>query len=133
MKVLVCGDRNWTDAGAIACRLRTFPPGTVVIHGDARGADRLAGEEAGQLGFAVQAFPAEWSKFGLAAGPVRNRQMLDQHPDLVLAFHENLSRSKGTADCIRQAKQRGIPVELIGRIEAGSQKESCDAESVDVS
>ena len=40
--------------------------------------------------------------------------MLDPNEDLVLAFHEDLSKSKGTIDTICEANRRGIPVDLRG-------------------
>ena len=39
--------------------------------------------------------------------------MLDQKPDLVLAFHDDLGKSRGTADTVGEAKRRGIPVEHV--------------------
>jgi SLOG family YspA-like protein len=113
MKVLVCGDRNWTDINKIRGRLKTLPKDAIVIHGAARGADTLGGVAAKELGFEIQTFPAEWGKHGRAAGPIRNRQMLDQKPDVVIAFHSNLAESRGTKDTVTEAKRRGIPVEII--------------------
>ena len=114
-KVLICGDRNWLKWEPIRawlCKLQDWGYDTVV-EGEARGADTLAREEAEQLGFTVLKFPANWNQYGRAAGPIRNREMLDQHPDLVLAFHGNISASKGTRDTVEEAKRRGIPVVLV--------------------
>lgn len=113
MKVLVCGDRHWTDGKAIYDRLQSLPADTTIIEGGARGADRLAAEQAELLGFAVVEIPARWELHGKAAGPLRNSRMLDMQPDLVIAFHSNLSESKGTRNCIGQARDRGIPIEVI--------------------
>jgi len=56
-------------------------------------------------------FPAHWDEYGRAAGPIRNRQMLDKGwADAVVAFHLNLDESKGTADMVREARKRGLPV-----------------------
>jgi hypothetical protein len=56
-----------------------------LIHGDASGADRLSGEWAQSRGIPVRAFPADWAKHRRAAGPIRNKQMLEEgHPDLSL-------------------------------------------------
>src|SRR5438132_3829810 len=104
MRVLVCGHRYWSKARVIKERVARLPAGTTVIHGASRGADTIAGKVAAELGFAVEAFPAEWSTQGKAAGPIRNRKMLDTSPDLVIAFHENLERSKGTKDCVDEAR-----------------------------
>ena len=125
MKILVCGDRNWKNKELIKDELITASgighPGTptpspkdiLVIEGDARGADKLAGEVAKELGFRVAVFPAQWERFGKMAGPLRNIEMLDEKPDLVLAFHNDLSKSKGTAHTVKNAQKRGIKVKVI--------------------
>jgi hypothetical protein len=122
MRVLVCGDRNWTDEAAIARVLFNLPADTVLIHGAARGADSIAGRVGERLGFEVLKFPADWEKFGRAAGPIRNQQMLDEgKPDLVIAFHPNLAASKGTKDMVKKARKHGIKV-----IEYGHREMGCD-------
>ena len=113
MLVLVCGDRNWDDRKTIYLRLEKLPVGSVVMHGGCQGADEIAGIMAGRLGFEVRVFEADWDEFGKAAGPIRNRQMLDQKPDLVIAFHLDLKKSRGTRNCLEVAEQRGIETELI--------------------
>ena len=113
LTVLICGDRNWASRTSIIKRLKQLPLDTLIIHGGARGADSIAGEEALKLGFEVQVFPAEWDKYGLAAGPKRNIQMLDQNPQLVIAFHPNLTQSRGTAHTVREARKRQIKVHLV--------------------
>ena len=114
MRVLVCGDREWNDPLTIAKRLRRYEGSpTTIVHGDARGADRTAQHVARSLRLPVEAFPADWKKYGKAAGPIRNREMLDTKPDIVLAFHDNLDASLGTRDCVEEARRRGIPVEVI--------------------
>lgn len=113
MIVLVCGDRHWSDRQAIRRRLAQLPLDTTVVHGAASGADSIAGEEAKDLGFKVVEFPAEWAKYGRAAGPKRNSAMLAYIENsvgisIVLAFHHNISESRGTADTVRKAKAGGI-------------------------
>jgi hypothetical protein len=115
VRVLVCGDRNWTEQVPIYMRLRQLPRDTVVIHGCARGADTIGGQVARSLGFKVLEFPADWDKYGKGAGPIRNQQMLDEgKPELVLAFHRNFADSKGTKDMVSRAKKANIPCEVIG-------------------
>jgi len=115
MRILVCGDRRWTDYGMIWKELVERLPIELVIHGGARGADALAGRAARELGIPVSEFPAEWSRYGRAAGPIRNRRMLDEgKPDLVLAFHNDINRSLGTRNMVRQAVEAGVPVEVVG-------------------
>ena len=83
-----------------------------IIHGGASGADNLAGEAAKELGFEVEVYPADWKTYGKSAGPIRNRQMINQRPDLVWAFHDNLRDSKGTKDMVRVARQLGYKVTI---------------------
>ena len=110
-RVLVCGSRAWTDAAAIRDRLAKLPSGSEVMHGGARGADRIAGTAATSLGLSVREFPADWKNLGRSAGVQRNLAMLDEEPDLVLAFW--LNGSAGTAHTIREARKRGIEVEVL--------------------
>lgn len=45
----------------------------------------------------------------------RNKEMLEKgKPDLVVAFHENLEKSKGTKNMIMQAKAKGVPIKVFG-------------------
>jgi hypothetical protein len=114
MKVLVTGDREWNDPDLIERHLKKLPPDTIIIQGGARGADSLAKGVARKLGFKVKTYPANWRKYGRAAGPIRNREMLEKEdPDLVLAFHDNIEKSKGTKDMMKIAKKAGKTVKLI--------------------
>ena len=115
MKVLVCGDRLWNTYEPIHTRLARLPKDTVIIHGAARGADTLAWSAAINLGLQVISVPAEWDKHGKKAGPIRNLKMLDMKPDLVIAFHKDLSRSKGTLHTLQNALKREIRVEVHSR------------------
>lgn len=97
MRLLICGDRNWTNRDLIRKHILRLKP-DVVIHGACRGADTIAGEEALDLEVEqIVAFPAKWSLSPKAAGPIRNSLMLKLgKPDLVLAFHNDLDASRGT-------------------------------------
>jgi hypothetical protein len=110
LKVLVCGSRDWTDWRAITHRLMRLQVHSTILHGAARGADSIVAEHAPRMGFTVRAFPANWRAYGKAAGYVRNLAMLDEKPDLVIAFQRNGSR--GTQHTIDEARKRGIPVEV---------------------
>jgi hypothetical protein len=78
-----------------------------VIDGDARGADRMAGEWACRRGIENIKFRAEWEKLGRKAGPIRNQSMLDEgRPDVVVAF----PGGRGTADMMMRARSAGVEV-----------------------
>ena len=116
MRVLVCGDRHWNDAMKIfdvLTGLKDQYGRFTVVQGGANGADALAGQVALTLRLGCEVYPADWKKYGRRAGPIRNRQMLDTRPDLVLAFHDDLEHSRGTKDCVSEATRRGIRVRII--------------------
>ncbi len=135
MKILVCGSRDWTERETIRAWLRKFPRGSTVIHGAARGADTIAGEEARALGFTVRAYPADWTTNGKAAGPIRNQRMLDEEHlrgttiggvalpfqpfDRCLAFtwvlrkEEQSGRVTGTGDMVIRCVTAGIVATIV--------------------
>lgn len=98
MRVLVCGSREWTDYKMIDFVLTDFAlynAPLTVIHGAARGADSLAGMWAHNHGVPEEAHPADWRGNGRAAGPLRNKQMLDTGVDRVLAFKDGFNLASG--------------------------------------
>lgn len=111
MRVLVCGGRRFSDCGLIWRTLDDLAKKEVIdclIEGDAPGADRIAGAWAKRRRVDLRLFPADWTKHGRAAGPIRNQKMLDAgKPDLVIAF----SGGTGTADMVRRAKAANVPVQ----------------------
>ena len=114
-RVLICGDRNWTNYLSIEKVVLSLPKDSVIIQGMCRGADWYARRAAIKHGYEYEDYPAKWDLYGRAAGPILNKQMLDEgKPDIVYAFHPNLSESKGTKDMVRQARKRNIKVILVG-------------------
>jgi len=119
-RILITGDRNWNDLSTLTNVLDKHLNRKVdiIIHGDANGADRMGAEMAQKLGVPkdrILAYPADWNQYHKAAGPIRNRQMLTEgKPTLVLAFHNNITESKGTKDMVKISLKAGLPVYLNG-------------------
>jgi len=112
--VLICGDRNWKNFKIIDEFLATLPQKTVIVEGNCRGADKIAGYLAKKRGMPVIAVSAKWDKFGKIAGPLRNSTMIHCYePNLVVAFHNDIEHSKGTKNMINQAKLAGIEIKVI--------------------
>lgn len=109
-RVLVCGGRGYADRDFLAevlDRIHAVDPIEAIIHGNANGADSLAGWWADLRGVKNIPHPADWKKHGKAAGPIRNQEMIDiSEPTVVLAF----PGGRGTADMIRRARKAGVPV-----------------------
>jgi hypothetical protein len=110
--VIVCGGRDYWDQdhtwGHLDSLLLYRPDleAGIVVEGGATGADTLARGWAEARGIEVVTIPAEWRKYGVSAGPIRNRRMLETtNPHLVLA----LPGGRGTNNMARQADQAGVP------------------------
>jgi hypothetical protein len=111
MKVLVTGGREYKGRKFLSdelWKIHEATPITTLIHGGARGADRLAGDWGrNRKTIEVISVPADWNRYGKKAGALRNQLMLDEHqPELVLAF----PGGTGTADMVRRARAHNIPV-----------------------
>lgn len=116
--LVVCGGRSYRGT---ALRERLVSLGkdkTVhVFTGDANGADRIARNTARDLGWSLREFKADWKTHGRAAGPVRNKRMLEAAIQakgvsdrlLVLAA----TGGRGTADMTKRARKAGLRVILV--------------------
>ena len=112
MRILVCGGRDYNDKEVIREKLTALKhmyPDAVLVHGGAPGADSMAGWIGGTVGFEVEVHIAHWAKYGKAAGPIRNQEMLDSGIDLVVAF----PGGSGTADMVERARDAGVSVEIV--------------------
>ncbi len=102
MRILVCGSRSITDERAVE-RILSYHISTkdTVIHGGCKsGVDAIADAFAKRRFNQVVVFPADWDKHGKAAGPIRNKQMIDEgEPTEVVAIWDGYSTgTKGTID-----------------------------------
>lgn len=120
MRVVFTGGRSYPDDQHVATvcggLVASFAGKRVLFaHGGARGLDslvdawtkRVQAVLPAHVAPALLSFPAHWHELGKAAGPIRNREMLDTvKPHLVLAF----DGGSGTHDCCSAAIDRQIPV-----------------------
>ena len=128
MKILICGGRNY-DPAMVIIKLskdnfleniirdefdlawEDYKNDITIIQGGAKGADLGGKQFADYFGFNIEEYKADWKKYGKAAGPIRNKQMIDEgKPDLVIAF----PGGSGTMNMIKQAKDAYIPVYKVG-------------------
>lgn len=112
MRLLVCGSRWWIDKEFIRRVLKGYETEygpLLIIEGGAKGADTIAREIATEEAWVVLEYQAQWNKYGRAAGPIRNQQMIDEgQPEEVVAFH--MEGSRGTQDMIDRARKAGLLV-----------------------
>ena len=93
-----------------------------LLHGGARGADRLIDYAARSLAWPVQVIPAEWGRYGRAAGPLRNGLMLRRALEAAIPAQASVlvvtfPGAAGTASLVRQARHLiaadGEPIALV--------------------
>jgi hypothetical protein len=116
MRVIVAGAVAWADAAAVRRELAKLPADSVVVHGDAPGADAIAGDVARELGLAVEPMAkdaADRARYRKAAWKGLNERMLASGAVLVLAFHPDLAASKGTKHLVELARAAGVEVRLF--------------------
>lgn len=121
-KVLVCGGRDYQDRDRVHQILDAAVDRlglTAIVQGGATGADLLAKEWAISRKLQCETFYADWRGLGDAAGPIRNKRMLDEaKPDLVIAFPTPDEANKGTLGMIALAEKAGVKVHVITTISA---------------
>jgi len=110
MKVIIAGSRHLRQyrlvGAAVASSGWTV---SEVISGGASGIDQLAIRWAREHEVPITVMPADWRRWGPAAGPIRNRLMAER-ADALIAVWDGFSR--GTASMICLAERRGLPVHV---------------------
>jgi hypothetical protein len=112
MKVLVCGGRgyhlkeNYHHVYGVLNEIHAKTPIALLIQGGASGADSVARKWSQALYVPCLTHYADWAKHGQAAGPIRNRDMLQWKPELVVAFPGGY----GTENMVKMAMNAGIEI-----------------------
>lgn len=112
--VCVTGGRDFDDPYLMAVTLgltREHLGIRWLLHGGARGADRMAGLWAEKTGVSLRTLPARWKTDGDAAGPTRNedmaqRMILEKPRCLCIA----MPGGSGTLDMMMRCRDYGIPL-----------------------
>ena len=99
----------------------------LLLHGGARGADAAIGRAAQQLGWSSLVMPAQWQRHGRAAGPIRNRELLEQAITRAVAHSSPRCKASvlvvafpggaGTASLVREARRMAsrspVPIAVV--------------------
>ena len=114
-RVIIAGTRTFDDYGML-CRSADYwlsekrtKRRIVIVSGAAKGADALGERYARERGYKLQRYPANWEKYGRAAGPIRN-EIMAQNADALIAYWDG--RSHGTWNMIELARNYGLKVRV---------------------
>lgn len=112
MRLIIFGSRDFDDYELLKKEadyfiIRHLEEGeeVIIVSGEADGADVLGEDYADANGYKVMGFPADWNKYGNAAGGIRNRQMA-KYATHAIGFWDG--RSPGTRDMIEKCKIYGL-------------------------
>lgn len=110
MRTIIAGSRSIDDYQALckAVQESGFEI-SQVLSGAATGVDILGERYAREHGLPVLRFPADWKRYGRAAGPIRNRLMAQQAEALIVVM---LPNSPGSKNMIQIAHQAGLKVHV---------------------
>ncbi|WP_111709093.1 DUF2493 domain-containing protein [Lutibacter citreus] len=109
MKLIIAGGRTFNDYKKLCAEcdniLQDQNNVEIVSGAYYKGADKLGEQYAKERGYIVTKFPADWKRFGKAAGPKRNEQMAN-YADALIAFWDG--KSRGTMNMIDLSEQFGL-------------------------
>ena len=110
MKIVIAGSRSITDYTVLcdAIFLSDFSI-SEIVSGCARGPDSLGERWAIEHSIPIHKFPADWGRFGKAAGSYRNSDMADYCDAGIILWD---GESKGTLDMIDKLRRLGKPREV---------------------
>lgn len=115
-KVIIAGSRSFADYEKLKSICDSILPNQYseprisILSGTSSGSDSLGERYANERGYTLNRYPANWEQYGKAAGPIRNRQMVED-ADAAIIFWDG--QSKGTKNLIEQANKRGLKVRTI--------------------
>lgn len=121
-RIIIAGSRQFNDYHKMLTELDNLGIHLInsidpieIVSGHASGADTLGERFAKAYHYPLKIFPAEWDKYGRAAGPIRNEQMAKYAAEadrgMLIAFP--IGESKGTRNMIKLAQQYGLEICVI--------------------
>ena len=121
-RIIIAGSRKFKDyklmvetLDKLGIHLMSTVEPVEIISGHASGADKLGERFARYFGYPLKIFPADWKKYGLSAGPIRNEEMAkyaaESDHGILVAFP--IGESRGTRNMIELAKQYKLEVDVI--------------------
>lgn len=116
-RIIIAGGRSFSDYKLLKDKLDYYLRDKVrqgyeiiIISGTANGADKLGEKYAMERGYKIERYPADWNKYGKAAGYRRNVQM-SQIANACVVFWDGIS--PGSKHMIDIATNKGLPLRIV--------------------
>ena len=114
IKVAIVGSRNFTDyiqfKEIVDNYISEIGDVDMIISGGCSGVDSMAEKYADEHHIAIKIFPANWTKYGKRAGPIRNTEIVNDCTHLLALPSKS---SVGTKDSINKAKHLKKSVKIV--------------------
>lgn len=114
MKIAVSGCRDYNNYPEFYRKMEEYfeniqADEIIILSGHCRGTDSMAELYAREKGYRVEMYLPDWDRYGRAAGPKRNEQMV-KDMDAAICFWDN--KSRGTKSFIDYAKKNGKEIKV---------------------
>ena len=120
IKIIIAGSRLFNDFTFAEKQLMAYfkthnihRQDLEIISGTAKGADRIGEQFAEKYGIKLTKFPADWNRYGKAAGYIRNEEMANYAKDNGILFAFWDGQSKGTSHMISTASKYNLTIQTI--------------------
>jgi len=109
VKIIVTGGRYYKNFSELLRVLDELKP-SFIIQGGCSGADSMAVTYSIARKIEYKTYEADWDQYGLSAGPIRNKKMLEENLDAVLVAFPG---GRGTENCVETAQELGVKVIFV--------------------
>lgn len=121
-KIIIAGGRDFNDYPLLEIEVKKFIVemaqgkklnrfrDLTIISGNAIGADRLGEQFATENWIGIENYPADWDKYGKAAGPIRNEEMAKNATHCIVFWD---GKSRGTKNMIENAQKYKLVLKII--------------------
>jgi len=116
IRIIIAGSRNFSDYELLRDKMDLLisnmnEDDIQIVSGGCRGADTMGEDYAVErLNSDIKYFPADWKRFGNAAGPRRNREMAEYATHLVLFWDGS---SNGSKNMLREAMNSNLKIRQV--------------------
>jgi hypothetical protein len=110
MRTIMAGSREGIHYDDVLKAMETCPWTPIeIVSGKARGVDTMGEQWARENDIPIKEFPANWKRYGIVAGIIRNEEMGDYADALVAVWD---GESKGSKHMIDYAKKKGLKIHI---------------------